>query len=114
MKTKREIRVARLHRESIGEYRHLHDHIPEQNVNHIIEAGYTELQIFLLDDLLIMLTELDPSQVILDRVIDEHAEREWHEKTGSCFETVWQQSEKIFDLQELLLYKKLKKVQLLL
>ncbi|BBI32717.1 L-rhamnose mutarotase [Cohnella abietis] len=102
MRTNREIRVARLKWDSIGEYRHLHDHIPEQNVKHIIQAGYTELQIFLLDDLLIMLTELDPSQALPDRVIDEQVEKEWHEKTGRCFESEWQQVDTIFDLQQLL------------
>lgn len=97
----REVRVARLHRDQIDEYRHLHDHIPEQNVKHITEAGFTDLQIFLIDDLLVMLTEVDLSGAIADRVIDEQAEKEWHEKTGICFESVWQSAEKIFDLRHL-------------
>lgn len=94
----REVRVARLHRDQIDVYRRLHDHIPEQNVKHITEAGFTDLQIFLLDDLLVMVTEFDPSKVITDRVIDEQAEKEWHEKTGICFESVWQTADKVFDL----------------
>lgn len=106
MSIKREIRVARLHRDKIEEYQHLHDRIPEQNIKHIVEAGLADLQIFLLEDLLIMITELDPSQVITDRVIDEQVEKEWHEKTGICFESVWQNADKIFDLQQMLIDKK--------
>ncbi|OCT11729.1 hypothetical protein A8709_28045 [Paenibacillus pectinilyticus] len=98
-KVKREIRVARLHRERIADYRSLHDHIPRQIVKHLIEAGYTKVQLYLHEDCLIMLTEYDQTQMIPDRTIDEQAEKEWHHKTGLCFETFWQQSEHIFDLQ---------------
>ncbi|GMX63733.1 hypothetical protein Elgi_32260 [Paenibacillus elgii] len=99
-KIKREIRIARLHRDRIADYRHLHDHIPQQIIKHLSEAGYTDLQIYLLDDCLVMLTEHDQTQIIPDRTIDEQAEKEWHKTTGRCFESFWQQAENIFDMQE--------------
>ncbi|MFD0695262.1 L-rhamnose mutarotase [Paenibacillus sp. GCM10027628] len=99
-KVKREIRVARLRRDLIVEYRQLHDHIPQQIVKNLIESGYTDLQIYLHGDYLIMLTEHDQTQMIPDRTIDEQAEEEWHHKTGRCFESFWQQADNIFDMQE--------------
>jgi len=97
---RREIRVARLRKERIGEYRDLHDRIPRQNVKHMTEAGFTDLRIFLLDDLLIMITEQDPTLAVPGRTIDERAEEEWREKSGRCFETLWQDATMIFDLQD--------------
>ena len=98
----RQIRTARLHRDQIAEYRRLHDNIPDLIVKHLIEAGYTDVQIYLHDDVLVMLTEFDSKETVPDRSVDDAAERDWHSKTGACFSSEWQVANKIFDIRDTL------------
>ncbi|MBP1993188.1 L-rhamnose mutarotase [Paenibacillus eucommiae] len=88
---KQALRVAVLHPDKIEEYERLHNEIPEQIERHMKEAGCKKLHIFRQGTHLWMYVELDESEAVAGRIVDEEMEREWHALTGDCFVNMWQE-----------------------
>ena len=77
-------------------YEQLHAEIPAQNLRHMREGGYRSFRIFRYGTTLVMIIEFDQTLVVPDRVVDEAAEADWHQKTSECFATPWVDALEVF------------------
>ncbi len=89
--------VARLHRDKIALYEQVHDGMTRDHAEGNRKV-YDRLDIFRLDDLLIMLVDRKPEPSAPATEEDAERGRQWHATLEDCFAEPWRLADPIFNL----------------
>ena len=89
--------VARLHRDKIALYEQVHDGMTREHAMGNRKV-YDRLDIYRLDDLLIMLVDRKPVPSAPPTEEDAERGRQWHATLAECFAEPWRLADPIFSL----------------
>jgi len=89
--------VCRLHREKIPLYEEIHDGMTADHAA-TTRRGYEILDIYRIDDLLVMLTRRHAGPNPLPTADGEAQAARWHASLAECFAEPWRRATQIFSL----------------
>ena len=92
-----EIFVARLHRDKIETYERIHDSMTQQHADSV-RRRFSLLDIYRLDDVLVMIKHPLPGQAPEESAAVEEEFERWREAVGECFAEFWRPANMIFEL----------------
>lgn len=91
------VHIAKLHRDKIALYERIHDEMTAEYAG-INRVRHQRIDIYRLDDVLIMLTERQSGDFPEPTAVEEELDRRWHASLAECFAQPWELAEPIFML----------------
>jgi hypothetical protein len=92
-----QVHIAKLHHDKIALYERIHDEMTSEYAQ-INRGRHERIDIYRLDDVLIMLTERRAGEVPEPTELETEQDRRWHASLAECFAQPWQRAEPIFML----------------
>lgn len=92
-----EVFIARLHRDKIELYEQVHETMTRSNAD-AHRRRFTRLEIFRLDDMLVMIKHPEPGPEPEESVQVQAEQKRWRDTVGECFAEPWRPAKSIFDL----------------
>ncbi|PWV95845.1 L-rhamnose mutarotase [Paenibacillus cellulosilyticus] len=86
--------------DQVERYERLHNEQPAAIAAQLHDKGFVNLNIYRSGLAVFMTWEIDPDRIIPDRIVREHAEREWDRLTGDCFAEGWTRVPLIYRLTD--------------
>jgi hypothetical protein len=92
-----DVRIARLHPDRIALYEAIHDGMTAEHAA-ATRARFARIDIFRLDDLLVMITEPAREPAGPPDAREQQMVRDWHARLAECFAEPWRTAPPIFCL----------------
>lgn len=96
----RSLWMAVLKPDKVEQYERLHDEQPAAIAAQLQDKGFVNLSIYRSGLAVFMTWEIDSDRIVPNRIVREHAEREWDRLTGDCFAEGWTEVPSIYRLAD--------------